>query len=393
MDRSAGQSVSTAEARHSAAIERILELACDQLGMDAACVGTLTRDEELILWTAGDTRSFGILDGRGASITTIARRVLDGSLPNLLPDASDAAGRVPAVAAAGIGALIGVPVEVGEGLPYGYLLVASHRPGPHLAEADAAAVRVLARAIAKLVEGRPQIGPGRIDRERIDGAADRLGMVFQPIVSLRDRHALGYEALARFDSVPERSPDRWFAEAARAGRGVDLELAAVRSALAYVGRLGHGDFLSINASPETATSTAFRDEILASQPERIVVELTNHLGIEDPRQFSVSFSVLRAAGVRLAVDDAGGGFASLSQLTQLSPNVIKIDPLLVRDVDGDPVRRSLVTAAVAFAEETGAFTVAEGIESFEEATTLLDLGVTFGQGHFLAPPGPLPFPA
>jgi EAL domain-containing protein (putative c-di-GMP-specific phosphodiesterase class I) len=96
--------------------------------------------------------------------------------------------------------------------------------------------------------------------------------------------------------------------------------------------------------------------------------------------------------VRIAVDDAGAGFASWQHILKLAPDMIKLDLALTRDIDDDPVRRALATALVNFAGETGAAIVAEGIETAQEQETLSRLGITIGQGYHLARPRPLPVP-
>ena len=92
------------------------------------------------------------------------------------------------------------------------------------------------------------------------------------------------------------------------------------------------------------------------------------------------------------IDDAGAGFSSLKHVLGLHPDAIKLDLALTRDIDTDPVRRALAASLVAFAREIGATIVAEGIETRGELETLRALGVTHGQGYYLARPGPGPVP-
>jgi EAL domain-containing protein (putative c-di-GMP-specific phosphodiesterase class I) len=98
---------------------------------------------------------------------------------------------------------------------------------------------------------------------------------------------------------------------------------------------------------------------------------------------------LRAAGVRVAIDDAGAGFASLRHTLRLRPDIVKIDIGIVRDVDRDRGKRALASALARFAGEMGMAVVAEGIESQAELDTLLELDVVMGQGFHLAEPGPI----
>jgi EAL domain-containing protein (putative c-di-GMP-specific phosphodiesterase class I) len=95
---------------------------------------------------------------------------------------------------------------------------------------------------------------------------------------------------------------------------------------------------------------------------------------------------LRERGVRLAIDDTGAGYASLSHVLQLRPDIIKIDRSLVTNIAGDPARRSLVTALVLLALDLNATLTGEGVETAAELATLEMLGVDQAQGYFLARP-------
>ncbi|MCU1461989.1 MAG: diguanylate phosphodiesterase [Acidimicrobiales bacterium] len=214
---------------------------------------------------------------------------------------------------------------------------------------------------------------------------------FQPIAHLRDGRVVGYEALARFSAQPRRSPDVWFGEAATVGLGTELELLAASNALAHVDELPAGAYLAVNVSPDTAASAPFAAACReAASYDRLVIELTEHAPVADYPRLTRALSGLRADGVRLAIDDAGAGFASLRHVLRLRPDIIKLDIALTRGIDTDPVRQALATALISFAGEVGAVIVAEGVESRWEADALCDLGVEFGQGWHIARPGPLP---
>ena len=91
----------------------------------------------------------------------------------------------------------------------------------------------------------------------------------------------------------------------------------------------------------------------------------------------------------MAVDDAGAGYAGLQQILRLRPDIVKLDLEFTRTIDADPVRRALATSLVTFGRDTGELIIAEGIETPEEFDTLERLGVCWGQGFYLARPGPL----
>jgi EAL domain-containing protein (putative c-di-GMP-specific phosphodiesterase class I)/AmiR/NasT family two-component response regulator len=219
-------------------------------------------------------------------------------------------------------------------------------------------------------------------------AGDGLSMVFQPVVDLRTRAVVGVEALARFRSLPLRPPNEWFAEAVVLELGVELELAAVRQALRALPRLPADIFLSVNCSHRAAVSPQLASA-LAPNAERIVIEITEHEGVEDYDDLLGALAGLRSRGVRVAIDDAGAGFASLRHTLQIAPDIVKLDISLTRDIDHHHGRRALASALIAFAQEMGMTMVAEGIETAGEMQTLLSLGVPFGQGFFLGTPEPL----
>jgi len=232
----------------------------------------------------------------------------------------------------------------------------------------------------------------RVRRMRIEDVlrGPGLGVVFQPIVELRDGTMIGAEALARFAHEPTRTPDLWFGEAAEVGLGIELELAAIHAALIELARLPSGTYLSLNASPETVASDGLADVLSATPGERLVIEVTEHAPVADYDALNAKLDVLRARGIRLAVDDAGAGFASLRHILRLAPDIIKLDISLTRDIDTDPVKRALASSLVTFAPEIGASITAEGVETADELGALRALGVGSAQGYYLARPGPLP---
>jgi EAL domain-containing protein (putative c-di-GMP-specific phosphodiesterase class I)/CheY-like chemotaxis protein len=223
-------------------------------------------------------------------------------------------------------------------------------------------------------------------------AGDGFSVVFQPIVDLGTGRVVGVEALSRFAHEPHRPPDVWFAEAAAVGLGTQLELAAIRAAVRGLNQLPNDTYLALNVSPDTVQSPQLAD-IVRPAAQRLVLELTEHTGISDYRQLAEALLPLRASGVRLSVDDAGAGFASLRHILNLNPDIIKLDIGLIQGINADPARRALASALVSFAADINASIIAEGIETEAELATLLRLHVTHGQGFHLARPSPLPLPA
>jgi EAL domain-containing protein (putative c-di-GMP-specific phosphodiesterase class I) len=178
-----------------------------------------------------------------------------------------------------------------------------------------------------------------------------------------------------------------FADADAVGLESELETACARSALLGARALPEGTWVSVNFSPRALldgrAAAAVRE---STRP--VVIEITEHMAIENYR--AVRRALDQCGSVRLAVDDAGAGFASLRHILELQPDFIKLDIGLVRDIDTDPARQALVAGMRHFAALTGATLIAEGVETTEQADTVGRLGVEFAQGHLFAPAGPFP---
>jgi EAL domain-containing protein (putative c-di-GMP-specific phosphodiesterase class I) len=217
-------------------------------------------------------------------------------------------------------------------------------------------------------------------------ASGGLRTVFQPVVRLDNREVVGYEALTRF--TDGSSPVQRFAEAEGAGLAVDLERAAVASAMAAASRLPDGPWLSVNISPAVLPELQQLTALAVTPQRPLVVEITERMEIQD---YGAARRLLRRhlPYARIAVDDAGAGFASLRHIAELRPQIVKLDMQLVRNVHRDPAREALVAGMVHFAAESGCELIAEGIESEPERSALARLGVQLGQGFLLGRPDAL----
>jgi len=238
-------------------------------------------------------------------------------------------------------------------------------------------------------------GAYRARREQLAGrirrliAGEGLDVALQPIVDLASGEIVGAEALARFTGADGRplGTESAFLDAHALGLGTELELAAVRLALAHHERLPDGHYLAVNASPQLLAGDELLP-LLADHPRRpLVIELTEHQAVEDYLSLVRSLDALRVHDVRVAIDDVGSGFSSFRHVTRVNPEILKLDRSLVMGIDDDPVRQSLASAIVAFAADVGAVVVSEGIESEAELDCLRELAVGLGQGFFLGRPG------
>jgi EAL domain-containing protein (putative c-di-GMP-specific phosphodiesterase class I) len=216
---------------------------------------------------------------------------------------------------------------------------------------------------------------------------DSLTPVFQPIVELATGRIAGYEALTRFTRAePARSPDLWFAQARRCGLGPALEAKALATSLAVPGRPA-GTFLSLNVSP-AALIAAEVAAVLPADLGDIVIELTEDELFSADIALDAQLSALRDRGARIAVDDAGAGYAGLQQLVRVTPEILKIDRSLITGIDVDASKMALLEGLARFASTTGAAVCGEGIENVEELRMLARADTTYAQGYALGRPGP-----
>lgn len=216
-----------------------------------------------------------------------------------------------------------------------------------------------------------------------------IATVFQPVVRFEDRQVIGYEALSRFPPGTG-SPDLWFGKATACGLGLALEIEAARAALDHLARIPAPLRLSINVSPETLLNPALDALLQPYDRTRLTLEITEHSTVDDYEKVCRRIVELRRQGLKLAIDDAGAGFASLRHILQLVPDIIKLDVSLTKEIDLDTRRQALVSAILTFALGTSTRVVVEGVETEGELQALVALGVELGQGYYLGRPGPLP---
>jgi diguanylate cyclase (GGDEF)-like protein/PAS domain S-box-containing protein len=213
---------------------------------------------------------------------------------------------------------------------------------------------------------------------------DAPTIVFQPIADLRTGRVAGYEALSRFPDAQERPPDAWFAQAHRCGLGPDLEAKALARALTAPDRPA-GTYLTLNLSPSSLAAPAVA-RVLPARLDELVIEVTENEVIADDPEIVAVIAALRERGARLAVDDTGSGYAGLTHVMRLAPDVIKLDRSLVAGVHGDPVKAALIESFVRYARQIDATVCAEGIETLDDLTRLADLDVAYGQGWAIGRP-------
>jgi EAL domain-containing protein (putative c-di-GMP-specific phosphodiesterase class I) len=251
---------------------------------------------------------------------------------------------------------------------------------PSVSEAGAVAGAIL----APMIVARKRLSMAKVVIAEMI-ASGGFQMVFQPIVDLDTGVVVGFEALTRFASG--HTPDAVFADAAKAGLGAELEAATLTAALRDAASLPADAWLGLNVSPGFLRDPSRLISILAQRTRAITLEITEHEVIED---YAPIHAAMRALGpdIRLAVDDAGAGVANFGHLVELRPALVKIDAGLIRGVNADVSRQAVVVGLVHFAAVSGAFVLAEGLETRAEQQMVQRLGVTLGQGYRLGRPAP-----
>jgi EAL domain-containing protein (putative c-di-GMP-specific phosphodiesterase class I) len=376
-------------------VDFALETVRRHLGMDIAYLSEFVGNN--VVFRAVSAPGLEHLAKPGDSIPIEAvycRHILEDRLPKVIRDTADEpiAQALDITHAVPIRSHVSVPVRRDDGSVYGMFCCLSPRPNPSLTDRDLQVMELFASLSEREVNASLAVRSRREDIIAATRAAMLPGgvdLVFQPICDLRTRALTGFEVLSRFRGDRARTPDIWFTEAAEVGLGTALESAVLRAAANAVHHLPGDLYLSVNAAPSTVASGDFAAAIESADPRRIVVEVTEQAMVDDNDRLAFALDSLRDAGLRVAVDDAGAGYAGLQQILLLQPDIIKLDMALTRDIDRDSARASLAQALALFADRTGALIVAEGIEREGELAALRDLGIARGQGWLLGRPMPL----
>lgn len=220
---------------------------------------------------------------------------------------------------------------------------------------------------------------------------ETITFAFQPIIDVNNGwYPYAYEALLR---GPNGESAGAVLASVPAGDMLAFDAACRRKALALAKFLGLRSRLSLNVTAEAAESyrhgfhatlQAAREMGFASS--KIVFELTEQAPIADVRKLSRWMAAARNRGICVALDDFGAGHANLGALLKLRPHIVKLDIDLIRTIDTDRARQSLVKGILSACEGLGSLVVAEGVETEEEFRKLCEMGVALMQGFFLAKP-------
>lgn len=225
----------------------------------------------------------------------------------------------------------------------------------------------------------------------------RVKIVFQPIISLKDGTVLGHEALCRITNKGDiHNPEMLFTLAEKYNRLWDLEmLCRTKTFVAAFQKMDppYDKKLFLNVNPnimhDEAFKSGFTKEILTKYkivPNNVIFEITERSMITDMNSFMSTIEHYKAQQYKIAIDDVGKGYSGLNLINDVHPNYIKIDMRFIRDIDTDSLKYALVKGLVELSKVSNIFVIAEGIETEAELETLIKLGVHYGQGYFIQKP-------
>ena len=226
--------------------------------------------------------------------------------------------------------------------------------------------------------------------------AEQFTLHFQPQVRLRDGKVLGFEALVRWQHSERglMGPGEFIPVAEETGQIVPLGSWVLREACRQAAQWPGDLRVAVNLSAvqfRTGSVLELVDQALAESglpPERLELEVTESVLIDDHEGAHDTLSALRTRGVRIAMDDFGTGYSSLAYLRRFPMDKLKIDGLFVRALGSDEDAQAVVTAIISLARALRLETTAEGIESVEQMAMLKALGCDDVQGYLVSRPMP-----
>ncbi|WP_058303244.1 EAL domain-containing protein [Gorillibacterium timonense] len=262
------------------------------------------------------------------------------------------------------------------------------------------AVRTAVQCSQALAAGKLPLNYARYRQEMIGILNEEaISVLTQPIMCLESGDVLGWEVLTRGPvHSPYHMPTELFDFAQQAGLLIPMEWLVIRKAFQEISRKGICEQVFINITPVTLSQPQLLDKMLEwmqeyrhVKPEQIVLEITERHSIEDFTFMSQILARYREYGFRFAIDDAGAGYASLQTISELTPDIIKIDKSVIRDIDQTQIKQSMLQALLQMAESIKCKVIAEGIEREEEADILCRNRVHMGQGYLFSRPQPVHF--
>jgi EAL domain-containing protein (putative c-di-GMP-specific phosphodiesterase class I) len=219
-------------------------------------------------------------------------------------------------------------------------------------------------------------------------------MAYQPIIDVAKGEVFAFEALVRGEQgagalsvLSAVDPENRYAfdqacriKAIEVASGLRLQDTPASVSINFMPNAVYQPEACIRATLATAERTAF-------PLDRIIFEVTEGEQVVDQAHLSNIITAYREMGFRTAIDDFGAGFSNLNLLAEFQPDILKLDMLLIRNIDSLSVKRAIVRSVISVCQEIGSLVIAEGVETADEHQALLDLGIELFQGYLYARPG------
>lgn len=379
-------------------LSKLLALVRKHLDMDVAFISEFISGERVFKFVNNQSTNKAVTVGNSDPIEdTYCKKIADNQLDPIIPDTKNhpITKVMPVTEKLNIGAYIGVPIILSCGNIYGTFCCFKSHADDSLNNRDLSFLKVIAEMATELIEKKFKYDQLHHDaKSAIEQVIKNksIKMYFQPIFCLATNKVAGYESLSRFFTEPYKTPDVWFNQAAQLGLSEPLEMLAIKTTLDQIDQIDqfdHAKYISINTSPAHILSGALAKVLQNVNCQRIVVELTEHTKILDYQAVRIALQPLRDKGIRLAIDDAGAGFASFQHILELEADIIKLDITLTQNINKERSKYLLAKALCGFAKAINCIILAEGIETKEELNALRNLGVDKVQGYLLGRPAPV----
>jgi EAL domain-containing protein (putative c-di-GMP-specific phosphodiesterase class I) len=258
------------------------------------------------------------------------------------------------------------------------------------AVSDAVHARALAQARRAAYSHVVTTSAPAPSRDALMRALESAWLAAQPIVKLAEKRVFAYEALLRTKSTELPHPGAVFGTAEALSMVPTVARVIRKHAVQLVEKLPAGTLLFLNLHPlELLDDALFQSSSALSQHAgRIVLEMTERTSLESIPDARSRVAALKELGFGIALDDMGAGYAGLTSFAMLEPQFVKIDLSLVRNIDREPMKQTLIRNVVHLAHEVGIDAIAEGVESRAEAEMLISIGCPTQQGFLFARPAP-----
>ncbi len=221
-----------------------------------------------------------------------------------------------------------------------------------------------------------------------------IRLLAQPIFEVATNRIKAYEVLTRGPAGTDlESPLVLFSVARQTGKLFDLEKIVLEKTFKQISENESSQHVFINVTPVTLGHPLFIEEIQTIlkkykgvSAKQVVFEVTEQDSIIQQADFTKNIQLLRQLGFRLAVDDTGIGYSTLSSIIEIMPEIIKVDRSVIQDIDNNSIKESMLKGLLLIAKESGSVVVAEGIENKGEAMVLSRNNVDLAQGFFYGRP-------